>query len=68
MTKEGSDSKNLDAFTTRMDPKLKEKVRAVAWYNRKAQREIVERALEDYFKKHVENLDEALNAFRKAGG
>lgn len=52
-------------FYTTLQPRFKEMIQAVAYYERISQREVVERALESYYQDNQQQLQNALDVYRK---
>jgi hypothetical protein len=56
-----------DNLTTRFDPDLLEKLRAIAWWQRTTQREILESGLQKVLNEmDPEELQQALQAYRES--
>lgn len=55
----------LTTYTTRMDDEFLEKLRAFAHYKRVSQREVLEKALEEFFDGREKELKEALKLWEQ---
>ena len=59
---EKEEKKTQEPFYTTLQPKYKEFIQALAYYDRISQREVVERALSGHYSE--EHLDEAVTAYK----
>lgn len=62
-TSRKSKNENLQTMTTRIQSDYLEKLKALAYFSRTSQREVIEAALDGYFENHKKELSEALKLF-----
>lgn len=56
---------NQQPFYTTLNPRFKEIIQAMAYYERISQREVVEQALDGYYGDDQQKLQKALKVYRK---
>lgn len=61
----GGKEASQQAFYTTLQPQFKEIIQAIAYYERISQREVVEQALDVYYKDKQQKLKQALEVYRK---
>ncbi|HLR00003.1 MAG TPA: hypothetical protein VK102_06465 [Sphingobacterium sp.] len=59
------EDRNQQPFYTTLQPEFKEIIQAAAYYERVSQREVVEQALQSYYSDREQELQDALEAYRK---
>lgn len=57
----------LSTFTTRIQDQYLKKLKAFAYYKRVSQREVIEKALQEFFDGREEELEEAMELFEQNG-